>query len=576
MLSTNLRYIRTLPTNRLPNTLSYENTAFSEMRRKIMLKAMYKHHRPEVVDEVKAQRRSAMNNEALIEDFMKTEQPQIDLKRDIHYRKALSVMTKLFKPKELYKPVSFPDLRYYPWRLNVSAEAPYSNTAKWKSYTSRKMHSGDIETPATTYHNLFDEIFVQNRHHIHRIKDGDSAFFESDGTPKPYYWVHLHARAHVVGPNDEDKIRAVFGVPKLLLQAENMFIWPMQADLLNRDPINSPMFWGCEIMRGGWKRIRNLVNSKSRGKFKTILSADWSQFDRRALFSIIDDVHEIWESFYDWSGFYQPTNFYPNAWTDPTRLKRIWKWFTHNVKHYPIALPDGRVFEWTRNGVASGFQETQLLDSWINGIMLLTCLSETGVDIEHEHFFIKLQGDDSLVAFSENFFRIYGKKRYLDMLSQIAMRRFNAKLSSDKSDLHDSLDHVYVLGFYNNQGLAYRTDVDLLSHLLFPERNQSLSAAAASCVGIAMAAQGCSRPVYDTCKDAFEFITNELKIEAKWSTSDKTAMQYISNIDLDDEIKFPSFLSTWMQNFILTGRSESERQRSWPTDPKYTGGFYFM
>nr|QLC36808.1 RNA-dependent RNA polymerase [Sarcosphaera coronaria partitivirus] len=575
----NLRYLKTIaPAQRLfskPHTASY----LDEMRRKIVLKSMYSHFPTEVVQEVKSQRRSNANDDALIEDFMKTEQPKIELKRDSHYKKALAVMTKLFRPKELYKPVAFPDLRYYPWRLNVSAEAPYNVQPKWKAYMAKKAHTEGLDSSTPTFHNLFDELFVINRKLVHQIKEGSSTFFEEDGTPKPYYWVNLHARAHVVGPDDEDKIRAVFGVPKLLLMVENMFLWPMQADLLNRDTSESPMFWGCEIMKGGWKRLRNLIHKKTESGFRTILSADWSQFDRRALFDIIDDVHNIWKTFYDWTGTYQPTNFYPNASTNPEKFENLWKWFTHNVKHYPIALPDGRLFQWTRNGVASGFQETQLLDSWINGIMLLTTLSEAGIDISHKHFFLKLQGDDSLAAFSESSYRIYGREKFLSLLARIALRRFNAKLSADKSNLHDRIDDVYVLGYYNKGGLAYRTDVDLLSHLLFPERSQTLEATAASALGIAVAAQGCSKPVYDTCRQVYDFITIELGKKAAFSREQEKKAIYLLGIDPEDlnlDMNFPSFLSTWMQNFILTSRDESARQRSWPTDPIRTGGFYFL
>jgi len=279
-------------------------------------------------------------------------------------------------------------------------------------------------------------------------------------------------------------------------------------------------------------------------------------------------------SFYDWSGTYQPTNFYPHAKTDPSRLQNLWDWFTHNVKHYPIATPSG-LYQWTRNGIASGFQETQLLDSWVNGIMLLTCLSELGVDIDHEHFFIKLQGDDSITCFSEGFYRLYGKK-FLERMSKVANLRFNAKLSVDKSDIHDRLDGVYVLGYYNTSGIAWRTDIDLLSHLLFPERSQTLEATASSALGIAMASMGCSEAVYNVCRDVYDFITISLKKEPSHLTS--TQSNYFLYLFGLEELPmlFPSFNSVYLQNYILDGRTESQRQRTWPTDPSRTGGFFFL
>jgi len=582
----NLRFIKKLPAQWKAPTLNLNVPGPLDMRRKIVLKAMYKNYDPTFVEEVKAQRRSDSSNEALIDDFMKTEQPEVHVNKDSHYLRALKVMTAAFKPKVLYKPVSFPDLRYYPWRQNVSAEVPYARNPKWIASLAKKFRDGEIDNASTTFRNLFDEIFWINRTLVHKIKDGSSTFFESDGTPRPYYWVNLHARAHVVGPDDDDKIRAVFGVPKLLLMVENMFIWPMQADLLNRDSKHSPLLWGCEIMRGGWKRIRNLVDIKTRGKFNSVLCADWSQFDRRALFSIIDDVHSIWKTFYDMSGTYQPTNFYPNASTDSERFENLWNWFTHNVKHYPIALPNGKVYQWTRNGIASGYQETQILDSWVNGIMLLTVLSKLGVNIEAPHFFFKLQGDDSICCFAEPFLRLYGRERFLSMIEKEAALRFNAKLSAEKTYLTENLDGAHVLGYGNTSGIAFRTDLDLLTHLLFPERPQSLEATAGSAMGIAIAAMGCSHQVYDTCRDVFDFITKELGRTYHLTAHDERKLTYLYGGEFRNEIlslqsqyetiRFPSYLSTWLQNFILVSRDESDRNRSWPTDPSRTGGFCFI
>jgi hypothetical protein len=38
----------------------------------------------------------------------------------------------------------------------------------------------------------------------------------------------------MVKSDKPDKIRAVFGVPKLLLMVENMFIWNIQKEYLNK------------------------------------------------------------------------------------------------------------------------------------------------------------------------------------------------------------------------------------------------------------------------------------------------------------------------------------------------------
>ncbi|KAK9878757.1 hypothetical protein WA026_023737 [Henosepilachna vigintioctopunctata] len=72
-------------------------------------------------------RRSEFSEEALIADYMRGDVPKHKIVKDEHYQFALDVTKNLFKPRKVYKPVSFPDLRYYPWTLPTSAEATYSN-----------------------------------------------------------------------------------------------------------------------------------------------------------------------------------------------------------------------------------------------------------------------------------------------------------------------------------------------------------------------------------------------------------------------------------------------------------------
>jgi hypothetical protein len=332
------------------------------------------------------------------------------------------------------------------------------------------------------------------------------------------------------------------------------------------------MLWGCEIQKGGWKRLIRAAQLKNTVAPQTVLAADWSQFDRRALHSIIDDVHNIWKSFIDFSGLYQPTNLYPDASTAPWRLENLWKWMTYNVKHYPIALPSGDVYQWTTNGIASGYQQTQLLDSWVNGIKLLTVLSEHGANIESPLFFFKLQGDDSICSFHEPFFYLYGE-RFKEMIAKSALKRFNAKLSPEKTKISESFQGQYVLGYFNRDGFAYKTDVDLMSHLLFPERPQSLEATLGTSIGIAIAAMGCSRDAYNVCQDVYDYITREHTSNTRFGPSTAKYFRHVLGLDVFDEVPtFPTFMSTWLQNFILVHRDESQSQRLWPTDPKRSPG----
>jgi hypothetical protein len=283
------------------------------------------------IQEVLTYRQSDTSDDALIEDFMRIEQPVHIIPKDYHFHRAINRTRELFRPNRILHPVSFPDLRYYKWNLPPSAEAPWSlngfvftptfrsvdsesetpklrqtwsdllttitrsfkwlifGTVKVSNYLNAKMSLGMITDNRRSFHNLYDEIFIFNRNLIHRIKDGLAPFWK-DGIPQPYYWNTLHARAYAVSVSEPDKIRSVFGATKLLLMAENMFIWPLQATYLNTDA--GRLLWGREIMKGGWRKL--FSEMFKHGAHSTYLTVDWSAFDNRLLDALLPIIHAIW------------------------------------------------------------------------------------------------------------------------------------------------------------------------------------------------------------------------------------------------------------------------------------------
>nr|QLC36805.1 RNA-dependent RNA polymerase [Sarcosphaera coronaria partitivirus] len=575
----NLRYLYTIGKYEMKQAFTHNYQRSSQREQEVRFSALQyailKHGSYDLLQKVLlGKRRSDSSDERLIQDFHEFNQPAHPVPRDKHYLRALKVTEQIFRPKRTLHPISFPDLRYYPWTKNVSAEAPYNFEQKWKKELIRMQSLGENDDNKATFSNLEDQIFIENRKLIHLIKEKDSRFWTPEGKPKPYYFTTLHARAHVVGHEDADKIRAVFGVPKLLLMAENQFIWPLQASYLNQDTSQHPMLWGNEISKGGWKNLERIIHSKGR-VINTCLSLDWSEFDKRAQHEVIDDVHNIWRSWFDFEQ-YEPTIYYPHAKVSRSseRLDNLWQWMTDMVKHYPILQPDGKVYQWERNGIASGFQQTQLLDSFVNTIMLLTTLSKLGINIEGKHFFLKVQGDDSLITFPERMFQIHGKD-FLRLIAKEAHYYFNAKLSEKKSHIaKDTFHNMYVLGYYNYHGIPYREEDDLLSHLVFPEHEQRLAQTASACIGIAQAAMGCSKPIYNICEDVFNFIVNKLNIEPE-----RRALNWMEKYlfsEIPDLTSFPTFDETRLAAYDRPARTSSQKEKLWPTTFEAKQGFYFI
>nr|UTE99549.1 RNA-dependent RNA polymrase [Lichen partiti-like RNA virus sp.] len=527
----------------------------------IVVKGLNKHLQAhDVLNVMYGYRRSTMSEDKLVEDYFRGNVPYHKVIKDEHYYAALKRMDELFKPPGKLHPVHYADLRFYPWTLPTSVEAPFSESEWHRKVVEVKFQRGLIPDTRMTFHNLYNEVFVHNRTTFHRIKDG--IYTDVQGRDAKY-WNTAHARSHLVKATDPDKIRMVFGVPKLLLMAEMSFVWPIFNHLLNLEQ-HSPMLWGFETFKGGWYKLRKYF-SEYHPRLKTFLSLDWSQFDKRARFEVIDDIHSIWREWFDFSRYW-PTHWYPDAHTDTWRIENLWNWMTDAIKHTPDKLPNGNLYQRQHAGIASGFLQTQFLDSCYNTIMVLTTLSRMGYDITK--IVLKVQGDDSLVGLLTSIPDIVHQS-FLDTFAHYAEEYFGAILSTKKSKIHNSLDHVHVLGFKNVNGHPYREEQELLASLLHPERGMDQSRLMARAIGISYANCGVSTSVYAVCEDIYGYLKSQGFSPNKSGIPDMIKYLYIDQ-QLPEQfltnLQFPSFFDTFKDLVSTEFRSDAQKQRLWPLD----------
>jgi len=257
------------------------------------------------------------------------------------------------------------------------------------------------------------------------------------------------------------------------------------------------------------------------------------------------------------------------------KIDRLWLWMTESILSTPILLPNGELWTWKHNGFGSGFQQTQLLDSFCNAIMILTCLSALGVNINHPDFWARFQGDDSFIKFLELMYQIYGP-HFLSMLSEAAKFYFNAKLSSDKSQISDRLSGMSVLSYFNHYGMPYRTEEDLLRHLFFPEHYQDLNGLAASALGLAYANCGHHARFHMLCQYIYLKLTKEKKYQPKLKSIQWMIRSEIFP-SLEDAIGtgFPTREHLLEMVSLPKGRTIEQKARQWPTESHSKGRFFF-
>lgn len=472
-------------------------------------------------------RRSAFSDEALKADFLRCDLPEHEVIKDSTYYKALDITTDMFKPPQQYRPVHFLDTKEYPWTLNSSVEAPFTQDLELDSHLKTLQSQGLIDSCRKTMHNCFNYVYDYFRPVVHFIKEGKQRGHQF------FYWFTAHARSHLVNASDPDKIRLVFGVPKLLIIIELMLLWPMFNWLRKGF---TPIAWGYETLNGGIYKIYNEV-SQLKYLPQTFLALDWSMFDKRTRFTIIDDIHSKWFTFLDLSHGYLPSINEPSSTFVPQRITRLWKFMSKAVKFTPTRLPDGS--EWTRFHctLPSGLLQTQVLDSWINVLMIITCLLALGIPITKD-IYIKVLGDDSLLALAY-FISPNDYDSFLTKFAEEAQRRFGAVLNIKKSTIGNSLEQMNFLGYKFRNSIPYRDEISLLAQLVYPERSWNKDKLAARAVGIVYASCGQSRLVYDVCKDVYDHCVN-----TKGATPNPVGnqfLQYMQTFSDIDVTQFPKF-----------------------------------
>jgi hypothetical protein len=432
--------------------------------------------------------------------FLNYDVPQFDIEDDDLLEQALNAVADHFRPKQKIRPVHFCDLKEYPWNLSTSAERPYTNNFRLKKHINTLYDYGLLPNAKMSFHNLFNWIFGKERTRMHQIKEGK---------PPGYDYIVMHQKTALVEKNDPNKVRSVFGVPKLLIFAEAMFFWPLFREYL--DEGRSPLLWGYETLNGGWLKLSTEVHSNGL-QANTWGSIDWKSFDMRFYFWLRRKMKLKQREYFDFNSGYIPTGDYTaekmqheaeslnsNRTTPQSeRIQRIWDYTLDAVEDSPCILPSGRVYKRKFAGQPSGIFTTQFDDSFYNAIITLTTLLEMGYSIRD--LFYKTLGDDilflllCLVPPSEH-------EAWLTRFSTIAKRRFNAIVSLKKTKVGNGIHRASVLSYINIYGLPYRDDSQLLAQLMYTKGYlDTPSRAMARAIGIAFAAGPFNHNVYRCCK----------------------------------------------------------------------------
>jgi hypothetical protein len=513
-------------------------------------------------------RRSTTDSYDAEQFFLRYDVPYHKIEEDHHLDLALDAVTDAFRPPQPLRPVHFSDLLYYDWNLSTSAERPYTNNNLLQEWIHTLYECKLLKNAKMNFHNLFNWIFGTERTRIHQIKEGH---------PPRYDFITMHQKTALIELDEPNKVRSVFGVPKILIFSEAMFFWPLFQYYLNIGL--SPMLWGYETLNGGWLKLSS-ETFKLGLQGNTWISLDWKEFDMRFYYSLHRKMRARWRTYFTFTDGYIPSGekysepkmrheatIIDSTRTTPQseRLQRLWDYTIDAVENSPCILPSGRVYTRQFAGQPSGIFTTQFGDSWYNATMTLTVLSEMGYS-PLTSLFYKTMGDDIIILLlclvppNEH-------DAWISTFSTIAKRRFNAVVNIKKTRIGNGIHRANILSYINIFGLPFRDPNALLAQLLYTKGfRDSPSRAMARAIGIYYACGPFNPDVQRCCQATFErfknlgYSPNEKELEWMFRAN---LFGYDQKIELN---QFPSRIEVHRRLTQMPIRTEKAKEKYWPTN----------
>jgi hypothetical protein len=350
---------------------------------------------------------------------------------------AIAMAKKAFVPNRGFRRLEREDAV---WTLNGASSAGFS-------FPNRKKCE------------VMEEIEDLGNYMLHCIRDGLHVYVPP---------TKIAFRGHL-SPIDELKVRSVWNYPAEITMIESIF----STDIYQYHKGNtfSPMFYGSDSIKRLTDRLSVTIEQHEEA------SIDFKGFDYDVPAWLINICFNILkEGFGDFRGRCDNYgNVKPSAKEGPEQSSRVFEFVRSYFIRTRIMLQDGTILK-KCNGVPSGSQFTQLIDSMVNYIMITALTHYRQCYIKD----LKVLGDDSHFVFRKKTFD-------LDLFTLDAKRFFGMTVHPKKCKLHKcapSLDRSF-LGYRFNGRLLYRPSYEWFRRILYPERDVvNLKLAASRVLGL--------------------------------------------------------------------------------------------
>jgi hypothetical protein len=309
----------------------------------------------------------------------------------------------------------------------------------------------------------------------------------------------LFTRNHISDKDGNLKQRPVYAMDTLFLHLEAMITFPLH--IMARSTSSSIMY-SIETIRGGCAYMDQQAK-----RFRSYLCIDWSSFDQRMPWIIVDTFFTVFlPSLLIISFGYAPTAEYPEypGLTIDKMFSRIFNiicflrlWYFNCV----FVTADGFAYIRRFAGIASGMLNTQYLDSYCNLFLMVHALLHFGAtETEIYQFMIFVMGDDNVILSHWPLDRL---QAFLNFFEEHALTRFGMVLSRQKSIITQIRTRIEMLGYVCNGGQPNRPLAKLVAQLCYPEHGPQDKYMSSRAIGMAWAAAGMDPTFHNFCKDVF-------------------------------------------------------------------------
>jgi len=385
---------------------------------------------------------------------------------------------------------------FYRHSYELRTHAAFSHPPEYK----------DKQTSKGYFFNAFSE---WARTVVHRIKEFGFPFSTENLSPSEIYdKMRIFAIQHATSIYTRNQIserlgnlkqRPIYAMDTLFLHLECMITFPLH--VMARS-IDSAIMYSFETIRGGCAFMD--IQAK---KYKSYLCIDWSSFDQRMPWIIVDTFFTVFLPYLlIVNNTYHPTYEYPDypGLTEDKMYSRLFNiisflrlWYFNCVFY----IADGYAYVRRFAGIASGMLNTQYLDSYCNLVLMIHGLLHFGcTDEEILQICFFVMGDDNVLL---THWPLHRLNSFLDWFEAHALSRFGMVLSRQKSIITQIRTRIEMLGYQCNGGNPKRSIPKLVAQLCFPERGPDPRYMSSRAIGIAFAAAGSDPMFHNFCRDVY-------------------------------------------------------------------------